>query len=250
MSNSSVRPAITRRGFTIVELLVIIAVIAVLSVVLIVSYVGVQRRTSSSLVQNTIADANKKLQVFFVFNKNYPSNIADTEYAPPLSVAVALFTDAAQRPVYSNLTSDQNAQLFLNACNGFMPVVDGGTTYNNSCVYNGNNAHIKGTSASNIVIQGPVIKQADFVLICGSACDMAQSSIISEFVAQGGTFLITVPKSGSPLPSPTMVNTGAATRYCIEGRSADYSDIIYHALPDSEKPIEGPCPADPGLHYP
>lgn len=215
------------------------------------TYNGTQRRSNNSVVMRTIADAQKTLQTFQVFNHYYPANIANTDYTPPTIVAVVLYTDAAQRPVYSNLTSAQNAQLFLNSCNGFMPIVDNGTTYNTSCIYNGNNAHIKGTVGSNVVVKGPTFNQSDFVLTCGSACTAAQSSIISAFLAQGGTFPITVPKSGSTMPAPTMVTYGNANKYCLEGRSPAYPDIIYHTTPDSASmPELGPCPANPSLHYP
>ena len=112
-------------GFTIVELMLVIAVIVVLASMTIVTYNGIQRRSAASMTQRTIADALKTLQMYYAFNKEYPSNIADTEYAPPLTVAVALYTNSPQIPVYHDLDSDQNAQLFLNACNGFMPITDG-----------------------------------------------------------------------------------------------------------------------------
>lgn len=239
-------------GFTIVELLIVVVILSVLATIGIVTYVGIQRHSADSVVMRTIADAQKTLQTFQVFNHYYPSNIASTDYAPPSSVAVVLYTDAPQKPTYTNLTSEQNAQLFLNSCNGFMPITDGGTTYRNSCIYNGNNAHVKGTLASNTVIQGPMIYQSDFVLDCGQACTNAQNSIITSFLQQGGTFPITVPKFGSTLPAPSgMIIGGSANTYCLEGRSPGYPDIIYHTTPESASmPENGPCPANPSLHYP
>jgi len=239
------------RGLTLVEIIIVIAVCAILTVAGLVVYVGMQRRSADSMVMRTIADAQKTLQTFEVFNYYYPANIANTDYAPPISVAVVLYTDAEQTPVYSDLTPAENAQLFLNACNGFLPIHDGSATYNTACVYNGHNAHIKGTLTSNVVIQGPVFYQSDFVLTCGSACDQAQNNIIDKFFAQGGTFPITVPNSGSVMPAPAMVTYGNATTYCLEGRSPNFPDIIYHTTPDSASmPELGPCPENPNLHYP
>lgn len=238
-------------GFTIIELLIVVSILAVLSVITIVAYVGIQHRAADATVVRTIADAQKVLQTFNVFNHYYPANLAATDYAPPPTVAVVLFTDASQTPVYSNLTADQNAQLFLNSCNGFMPVTDGTNTYNTSCVYDGNNAHVAGTVSSNVVVKGPTINQSDFVLTCGTACDTAQNSIITAFLNQGGTFPISVPKTGSTLPAPTSVSYGHASTYCLEGRSPNYPDIIYHTTPDSASmPEQGPCPANANLHYP
>lgn len=241
----------TKWGFTFVEIIIIVSIVAVLAVIAVVGYIGVQRRSVDTLVAHTVADAHKNLQAFNVFNKYYPSNIAATDYAPPLEVGVALYTDAPQTPVYANLNDDQNAQLFLNACNGYMPVVDAGVTYNTSCTYNGNNEHVAGTISSNVVIQGPTINQSDFVLKCGAACNAAQANVINTFLAQGGHFPVMVPKKGSTLPAPTLTTDpgGRATKYCIEGRSSQFSDIIYHATPDTSPQEPGPCPVL-GLHYP
>lgn len=238
-----------RSGFTIVELLIIVAVVAILAAIVIVVFAGAQRRSVDAVVASTVSGAQKTLQIYQVFNRYYPSNIADTDYSPPLDVAVVLYTDSPQTPVYSNLTSEQNAQLFLNACNGFMPIASGGTTYNTACVYSGNNQHIAGTIASNVVIQGPTITQSDFVLRCGAACDAAQASIINSFLAQGGSFPITVPKKSSTLPAPTNIVTGNATTYCVEGRSPQFPDIVYHATPNTAARQPGPCDTT-GLHYP
>lgn len=240
-----------RQGYTLVEIVIIIAVLAALAVTVIVAHNGVQRRAADTQTRQTVADGLKNLQLHYVVNKSYPSNIAGTEYAPPLSVAVALYTNAPQTPVYDNLTSEQNAQLFLNSCNGFMPITDGTTTYNNACVYSGNNIHVKGTISSNVVIQGPALSQSDFVLTCGTACNAAQADIIAKFVEQGGAFPITVPKDGSPLPAPTSVTLGgSASDFCIEGRAAKFADIIYHAVPGLLDIQQGPCPPNPAFHYP
>lgn len=249
MSGRVIRAARSNsRGFTVVEILIIVVIVAVLATIGIMTFLGMQRRSVDMLVTRTIADAQKNLQTFQVFNKFYPSNIANTDYTPPVSVGMVLYTDAPQTPVYSGLTSEQNAQLFLNACNGYMPITSGGTTYNTSCTYAGVNEHIAGTGATNVVIHGPTINQADFQLICGPACDTAQSNIIATFIAQGGVFPVSVPKSGSALPAPSMVTTGKATTYCLEVRSPDFIDIIYHATPGTQ-PIPGAC-STAGLHYP
>lgn len=244
------RQKVWRRGFTIAEILVVVSVIAILVAVTVVGYNAVQRRSSDGSVQHAVSDALRSLQVYYALNKEYPSNLADTDYSPPLNVAVAFYTDAAQVPVYENLTPDQNAQLFLNACNGYMPIIDNGVTYNTSCSYAGNNAHVAGQAASNVVIKGPSIGQADFTLSCGDSCTTAQNNIISTFLAQGGAFPLKVPKSGSVLPSSTLQSAGSATRFCIEGRSPQFIDIVYHSVSDSQNLESGPCVADPTLHYP
>ncbi|MEO5949698.1 MAG: type II secretion system protein [Candidatus Saccharimonas sp.] len=240
----------TRPAFTVIELLIIIVVLGILAVIVNLAYNGAQQRTADAVVQDTIKGGRSALVIYHASNTAYPSNFANAEYAPPTSVAVTLFTDTAQSPVYSGLTSEQNAQLFLNTCNGFMPIVSGGTTYNTVCVYNGNNLHVKGTGSSNVVIQGPSIASNQFVLNCGAACNATQSTILSTFQAQGGTFPVTVVSSGANLPAPTLVSSGAASRYCLQARSAAFPNIVYYITTDMGAYAQGECPTDASLHYP
>lgn len=239
-----------RHGFTVVELLIVIAVIAILVTIGIVAYIGVQKNASSAVVKSTAGDATSVLEVYNARNHRYPSNLADTNFTGTPSVALALYTNAAQVPVYQNLSAGENAQLFINSCNGFMPVMSGGTTYNTSCSYAGKNLHISGQSGSNLLLHGPTINESDFALTCGGACAAAQNDIKAAFIAQGGTFPITVSSGSSTLPAPQLITTGSATRYCLESRSPDYYDVIFHTTSDNTKLVEGACPDDPELHYP
>lgn len=248
---NNMRNRVLRSGFTIVELLVIITVVAVLAAVVIVSYNGIQRSAASAQTRAAVSDAAKSLKVYNGLNKTYPSNLAATDYAPPLTVAMVMYTDAAQIPVYSGMNNDQNAQLFLNICNAYMPITSGGTVYNTACVYSGNNLHAKGKLTSNIVIPGPLNSPDDFKLTCGMACDNAQNTILNMFIAQGGYYPLNVPKNGATLPTPTIKTAGVADMFCLEGRSAAFDTVIYHQVPDSTGPEEGPCPVfSPPLHYP
>jgi|GEM_PF-662652 len=240
----------THFGFTVIELLMIVTAVGILAVIGLTAYNGAQQRAADAVVQDTIKGGRDALEIYHASNRAFPSNFANAEYAPPVIVAVTLFTDASQTPVYANLTPAQNAQLFLNTCNGFMPVTSGSTTYNTACVYNGNNLHVKGTGSSNVVIQGPTIAENQFVLNCGTACTTAQSSIISTFQTQGGTFPITVISSGASLPAPTLVSSGAASRYCLQARSSTFTDIVYYVTSEMSAHVSGECPADASLHYP
>ncbi len=252
-SKTSNKHDLVQAGFTLVEMLLVIVTIAVVAAITIVSYSGVQHRSADSLTRRTVADGIKTLQVYYVFNKYYPSNVADTEYAPPQTVAVALYTDSPQTPVYPIATEDQNAQLFINTCASITMAVT--TISYTGCTYAGNNAHVSGTVGANVVIQGPVISQSDFDLQCSSTvapsdCTAAQNTVISTFLAQGGHFPVNVPKKSVSLPAPTMTTSGVASTYCLQATSAAYSDIVYHALPTSSAPELGLCPTGLGLHYP
>lgn len=237
-------------AFTIIELIVVIVIIAILAAIAMVAYNGVQHNASDSVTRGELSNATKTLQVYRGENRVYPSNIANTEYAPPLSVPMVLYTNATQTPVYQNLSPSENAQLFANTCNANMPIVISGVTYNTTCVYSGTNLHVKGQSGSNVLINGPIVNQSSIVLTCGAGCTNVQNAIIATFVAQGGTFPITVPSNGSTLPAPTVVNAGSSTRFCLEARSGRYDDIVYHTTSEDNSIVSGACPSDPALHYP
>lgn len=66
-----------RRGFTIVELLIVIVVIGILAAITIVAYNGVQKRASDSVVESDIAAAMKKLELARVELDRYPETAAE-----------------------------------------------------------------------------------------------------------------------------------------------------------------------------
>src|SRR6218665_3318354 len=69
-----------RRGFTIVELLIVIVVIAILDAITIVAYSGIQSRSKESAASATVSQLGKKLAMHFQTNNNqYPADGAALE---------------------------------------------------------------------------------------------------------------------------------------------------------------------------
>ena len=61
------------KGFTIVELLIVIVVIAVLAAVTIVAFNGIQQRARASAAMAALSQSKKKLEVYKVENGAYPT---------------------------------------------------------------------------------------------------------------------------------------------------------------------------------
>jgi len=68
------------RGFTIVELLIVIVVIAILAAITIVAYNGIQNRAKQSAAQSRLTQANKKILAYAVQNSDtYPESLSQAE---------------------------------------------------------------------------------------------------------------------------------------------------------------------------
>jgi prepilin-type N-terminal cleavage/methylation domain-containing protein len=75
------------RGFTIVELLIVIVVIAILAAITIVAYNGVQTKAKASSVQATIAILSKKIFAYQAVTGRLPNaNELKYSYAPGTTV--------------------------------------------------------------------------------------------------------------------------------------------------------------------
>lgn len=67
----------SQRGFTIVELLIVVVVIAILAAITIVAYNGIQNRAKDSAAQVAAKQSMTKLQTYFVTNdETYPADLA------------------------------------------------------------------------------------------------------------------------------------------------------------------------------
>ncbi len=66
----------SNRGFTIVELLVVIVVIGILAAITIVSYTGISKRATVASLQSDLENASKQLKIDQVINDTFPSTLA------------------------------------------------------------------------------------------------------------------------------------------------------------------------------
>lgn len=70
------------KGFTIVELLVVIVVIAVLASIAVVAYSGIQERAKVSSIHASLSDVNKTLQLHYAEKGAYPIRSAWVAQGP------------------------------------------------------------------------------------------------------------------------------------------------------------------------
>lgn len=68
----------TRRGFTIVELLIVIVVIAILAAITIVAYNGIQQRARDASRKQAVAQILKGLELYYTDKGTYPTTSSDS----------------------------------------------------------------------------------------------------------------------------------------------------------------------------
>lgn len=73
-----VRPLRSRKGFTIVELLIVIVVIGILAAITIVAYNGIQQRARDAQRATDIKTIAKALELYKVQTGNYPVPVGST----------------------------------------------------------------------------------------------------------------------------------------------------------------------------
>ncbi|MBC7512357.1 prepilin-type N-terminal cleavage/methylation domain-containing protein [Candidatus Saccharibacteria bacterium] len=70
------------RGFTIVELLIVIVVIGILAAITLVAFNGISDKASVASLQSDLTNASKTLKLYMVDNGVYPTSINTTTYCP------------------------------------------------------------------------------------------------------------------------------------------------------------------------
>lgn len=97
------------RGFTIVELLIVIVVITILAAITIVAYNGIQGRARDARRQNDVAAITQALELYYLDNGKYPTSSGSTA----INVSWSTTADSSWpnlvtqlRPYISNLPTD------------------------------------------------------------------------------------------------------------------------------------------------
>lgn len=106
------------KGFTIVELLVVIVIIAALSAIGVATYNGIQQRTAENTMRHDLANASTVIEQYALHNAG---RFPDTAYLTDKlttsdGVNLVVYTSNAGGPVYTGLTDVQNGVLFHTLC--------------------------------------------------------------------------------------------------------------------------------------
>jgi len=67
------------RGFTIVELLVVIVVIGIIAAITVVAYTGISQKAIASSLESDLRNGSNKLKMYQVENGSFPSSLDETE---------------------------------------------------------------------------------------------------------------------------------------------------------------------------
>lgn len=70
---------IKQTGFTVIELIVVIAVIGILAAITIVAYSSIQNNGNEASVKSDLSSFSKKLDIFYGDNARFPANAAELE---------------------------------------------------------------------------------------------------------------------------------------------------------------------------
>jgi prepilin-type N-terminal cleavage/methylation domain-containing protein len=103
----------SRRGFTIVELLVVIVVIAILAAVAVVSYTGVSSRATEATVRADLNVLAKQVEAYKVTEGQYPPILNNSASNPMPEMETVLRRSGLYAATRYNTTNDTTAKSYV-----------------------------------------------------------------------------------------------------------------------------------------
>lgn len=185
-----------QKGFTIVELLIVVVVIAILAAITIVSYNGITQRARSSMAQNAVSDAKKKLEIYAINNsETYPSDLSAAGLSGSSSVAYQYSVNNSTSPKGYCVTATAGDVSYYIASN-FTYTSGSTSTVNQS---NPTQGVCPGHSTSGAAITNLAVNPG--VEVNSSGFGGPNSSTVARNTAKShqgvGSLLVTMPANGS-----------------------------------------------------
>lgn len=106
------------RGFTIVELLIVIVVVAILAAITVVSYNGVQGRTRATVVKSDLSNAIDKLEIDRSENGAYPSSASGLIASPGTTYTYRYSAGSDTYCLEAKNASSPGSTFFVNSNDG------------------------------------------------------------------------------------------------------------------------------------
>lgn len=124
-----------QRGFTIVELLIVIVVIGILAAITIVAYNGIQQRALTATLTTNLSNAAKQMGVAYAIAGTYPTTIpSDMKYSNGVGMSLANTGDATTFCINAQLTTSNDVlrMYYDSGSSGMATGVCSGTTISGS----------------------------------------------------------------------------------------------------------------------
>ena len=264
------------KGFTVVEILVVIIIIAVLSVVATVSYNGMQQRAATSVMLNDLNNASTELERYALANNG---NFPDTSYllsTLPTSnnVSLVVHSDSSAGPIYTGLSPVQYGVLFQEICeeaiaNPTLTTIhssDGTQTdyVQHRCDDNIAAGHLQITGWDTQTWHTPLSRDTLQTYMDNIPSDSWWTDkqnvmrsfyqyLIDTYEVRGGVWPITsfwdpwanqwsgVPREDLPSLEDSGNSDLQENSYCVQAYHSDFPELSYRITSDKLSPEQGSC---------
>jgi type IV pilus assembly protein PilE len=100
-----------QRGFSLIELMVVVAIVAIIAAVAIPNYTGYVNRTRRVEAQTALQDAAQFMQRFYAANNRYDTSVAGTALTLPVNIRTVP-VNTTGTATYYNLTVQTTANTY------------------------------------------------------------------------------------------------------------------------------------------